>query len=443
MKRATTILEIPQVTEPEPLQSDELKDFYVPADHARDSMLSSTSALRQMLRQTKAPLKLLFASHPGAGKSTELNRLIAEESDTFLFISFSIDRKLDRHNITYIDLILTTMETLYEIGRKEKLIRDKRVIEPVCNWLQEVVVESKVARREDLGIEAGVGLDGLLAQIVGLQAKLRSAFSLSHESAQTVRRELRPRIARLRGYCNLVITEITERLAKQNRRLVIIVEDTDKLDVDVAREMFVEHTGVLADLNASVIYTVPLFLIHSSDRKRLESRFDQLVLPMIKTHTPQGKRVSEGWETLREIVVRRLDVDNLIEDGALDLAIEKTGGIVRDLLQVILGASTVAYQKKAARISIDAVRYALDRLKARYRTSVYGESGTDTSTERLYERMVEIAQAANKQVPVDEALILLLYTQAVVEYNGLGWYDLHPLMREALYEMEYLDGLAS
>jgi hypothetical protein len=57
--------------------------------------------------------------------------------------------------------------------------------------------------------------------------------------------------------------------------------------------------------------------------------------------------------------------------------------------------------------------------------------------------MVEIAQAHNKQVPVDEALILLLYTQAVVEYNGRGWYDLHPLMREALYEMGYLDGLAS
>ena len=443
MKRATTIMEIPQATEPEPLQSDELKDFYVPADHARDSMLSSTNVLRRMLRQTEAPLKLLFASHPGAGKSTELNRLKAEESEDFLFVSFSIDEKLDRYNITYIDLILTTMETLYEISRKEKLIRDKRVIEPVRNWLQEVVVESKLARREDLEIEAGVGLDGLLAQIVGLQAKLRSAFSLSHESAQTVRRELRPRIARLRGYCNLVIAEITDRLAKQNRRLVIVVEDTDKLDVAVAREMFVEHTGILADLSASVIYTVPLFLIHSPDRKRLESRFDKLVLPMIKTHTPQGQRVTEGWETLREIVVRRLDVDSLIDDEALDLAIEKTGGIVRDLLNVIRDASNIAYDQKVARISIQTIRYTLDQLKADYRTSVYGESGTETSTKRLYERMVEIAQATNKQVPVDEALILLLHTQAVVEYNGRGWYDLHPLMREALYEMGYLDGLAS
>ncbi|MEA3340849.1 MAG: hypothetical protein U9R15_12875, partial [Chloroflexota bacterium] len=231
-------------------------------------------------------------------------------------------------------------------------------------------------------------------------------------------------------------------LARRERRLVIIVEDTDKLDVNVAREIFVEHTGVLADLSASIIYTVPLFLIHSPERKRLESRFEKLILPMIKTHTPQGNRAPKGWETLREIIVRRVDVDNLIEAEALDLAIEKTGGIVRDLLAVLREASTVAYYREASRISTEAVRYALDRLKADYRTSVYGKSDSETPTERLYERMVEIAQAPNKQVSVDEALILLLYTQAVVEYNGQGWYDLHPLMLEALYDMGYLDGVA-
>jgi hypothetical protein len=440
VKRATTILDIPQATEPTPLTGDELNTFYVPADRARDSMRPPTSVLRDCLRQTEVPLKLLFASHPGAGKSTELNRLMAEQSDVFLFARFSITEALDLCNITHIDLILALMETLYQIGREEKLIRDKRVIEPVRNWLQEVAVESQVKRKEDLAAEAKVGLDGLLAQIIGLQASLRSAFSLSHESAKTVRQVLRPRIAELRGYCNQVITEITRHLKRQGRRLVIIVEDTDKLDVDVARDIFVKHTGILADIGASVIYTAPLFLIHSPDRKRLRSRFETLTLPMIKTYTPQGERVSEGWDTLREIVTRRLDVENLIDSDALELVIEKTGGVLRDLLAVIREASTVAHYQKAPRVSTEAMRYALDRLKADYRTSIQGTSGI--STEDLYKLMVRIAQASAKQVPVDEALMLLLYTQAVVEYNGRGWYDLHPLMRETLIEMEYLDGLA-
>ena len=55
------------------------------------------------------------------------------------------------------------------------------------------------------------------------------------------------------------------------------------------------------------------------------------------------------------------------------------------------------------------------------------------------EPMVEIARRPGK-VPMDDALQILLYTQAVIEYNGSGWYDVHPLMREALYEMGWMDG---
>ena len=165
MKRATTILDIPQATEPEPLTSDELEAFYVPADRARDPMIPPTSELRDRLRQAKAPLKLLFASHPGAGKSTELNRLMAEEDKAFLFAHFSVKDELDLYNLSHIDLILALMETLYKTGRAEKLIRDKRVIEPVRNWLQEVAIESQVRREKDLKAEVKGGIEGLLAQI--------------------------------------------------------------------------------------------------------------------------------------------------------------------------------------------------------------------------------------------------------------------------------------
>ena len=440
MNRATTILDIPKVTEPTPLAGDELKAFYVPADSARDSMIPPTVELRDRLREARAPLKLLFASHPGAGKSTELNRLMAEESGSFLFAWFSLDQELDRYNVTYIDLILALMETLYRTGKANNLIRDKRVIEPVRTWLQEVVRESQIKRQEDLKVEAGGGLDGLLAQIVGLQAALRSAFSLSHESAKTVRQVLRPRIAELRGYCNQVIVEISKHLMPQDRHLVMVVEDTDKLDIDVAREVFVEHTGVLADFNTSIIYTVPLPLIHSPDGRRLRSRFETLTLPMIKIHNPRGERVEKGWQTLCEIVSRRLDIENLMDTEALNLAIEKTGGILRDLLAIIRDASAVARYRNAPRISVEAVHASLDRLKMEYRNSIRGRG--EVSTEELYQCMVQIAQTPSKQVPVNPALMLLLYTQAVVEYNGRGWYDLHPLMRDALYEMGYLDGLA-
>ena len=437
MKKAETLKNIRQVTEPTPLEGSALDEFYIPADPARDPLSPPSSDLRDYVYETPPPLRLLFASHPGSGKSTELNRLIRKAGEDFWFLKFSVRQELDTATLTPVDLILVMMEKLYRVGREEKLIRDKRVIEPVRGWLSQIVRETRVMRAEELEIEAGAGLDGLLAQVVGMFARLRSAFTLSFETGETIRQEIRPRIAELRGYCNQVLVEITNHL---DRRLLIVVEDTDKLDIPVARDLFVKHTGLLADLQTSIIYTVPLFLIHSPDRNRLESYFETLTLPMIKTHTPQGERFGDGWDVLRQIVARRLDVDKLIEPEALDMAIEKTGGVLHDLLWALHRASRTARHSEVDRISVEAMRHSLDQLKQRYINSIYGSQ--EVSTAELYGKMKQVAQSRAGRVPVDDALQLLLYAQAVIEYNGRGWRDLHPLVREALREMGELDGLA-
>jgi len=136
-----------------------------------------------------------------------------------------------------------------------------------------------------------------------------------------------------------------------------------------------------------------------------------------------------------------MNIETLIESAALELAIEKTGGVLRDLLWAIQRAAQVARYEQADRISVTAMRYSLEQLKTRYSQSVYSRlEGVTTSD--LYAKMKEIAEAPLGKAPVDDALQLLLYMQAVIEYNNRGWYDLHPLMREALQEMGYLDGLA-
>jgi hypothetical protein len=441
MKRAESLLEIKEVTRPAPLEDEELEEFYVPADAARNPYFPASKALYDYLHETPPPSRLLFASHPGAGKSTELNRLIKNASADFWFVRLDTRKVLDLATLTHIDLVIALIETIYRKGREEKLVKDRSMIEPVRDWLKEIILESKVMRQEDLDVEAGAGLDGLLAQVVGLLAKLRTAFSLSYESARIVRQVIQPRIAELRDHCNRVINEVSKQLKKQTPscRLLMIIEDTDKLDVELAYDLFINHTGLLAELQTSVIYTVPMYLVHSPDRARLESYFEIRTLPMIKTYTAQGEKSEPGWKVLRQIVTRRLNVENLIEPQALDLAIENTGGVLRDLLHVIQIASDVARYANEPRISETAIRYSLDQLKSNYRNSVLGRG--NVSTEQLYEKMKAIAKARSGRVPPDEALRLLLYSQAVLEYNGEGWCDLHPLMRETLRDMGYLNDL--
>ncbi len=433
MQKATTLEEVPQAMALRPLEGDELDVFYVPTDEVRDPYLLPSKSLRRLLKEDPLPKKLLFASHPGTGKSTELNRLMREEQGDFFFVRLSVDESLDRYAMGHIDLILALMESVYRRGAQENLIRDGKPFEAVNTWLQEVVKETTTKMEGELEAKSGVGVEGIVSQIVGLLASLRSALRLTAESAETVRQVIKPRISRLRLYCNQGLTEIKRNL-KGGRRLVVIVEDTDKLDIARAEEIFVKHTGLLANLNATIVYTVPLFLVQSPHWKQLESRFEKLVLPMIETHRPgpERKPVDEGLVVLREIVYRRMDAD-LITSEALEMAITKTGGVLRDLLKVLTVASTAAINRGENRISGDAVRYSLNRLKTDYRNSVYDPSGK-IPTEDLYKKMVEIAKSPGP-ARMDGSLIHLLYIQAVVEYNGKGWYDVHPLIWESLYDM--------
>lgn len=437
VERAKTLREIRYVTDPTPLKGEFLEKFYVPTDAARDTSYPPTSVLRDRLYEATSHLRLLFASHPGAGKSTELNRLINETQNDFLFIYFSIREELDTATLTHVDLILALMEQLYRQGMEKKLIKNKDIIEPVRSWFSEIIKESKISREETVTMETGVGLNGMLAQIIGLMASVRALFSLSYEAAENIRQVLKPRITDLRNYCNQVIAEIATNLEQEipRKRLVVIVDDTDKLDIDVARSLFVNHTGLLADLQVSIIYTVPLFLIHSPDRPRLESYFDTLTLPMIKTYKMDNQRFDDGWHILRQIIENRINL-NLISPAALELVINKTGGVLRDLLRVIRTASEIARYVQTEQITEESMRNSLDRLKGIYRNSIYGRGSV--TTEDLYKKMQEIVIAPNGQAPLDLALQQLLYTQVVIEYNGRSWYSLHPLVHEALQEMGML-----
>lgn len=438
---ARTLIDIPKVTEPIPLKGEALDKFYIETDPARDPDYPTSNRLHDYLYESPPPLRLLYASHPGAGKSTELNHLMENSKKDFWFVYFSVREELKIDTLTSVDLILALMEKLYQRGREEQLIRDKRVIEPIRSWLSEIVKESNIRKKVNAEANVGVGIDGLLAQIIGIIANIKESFSLSHESAEMVRQVLKPRVGELRDYCNQVIAEVRHNLEKATpqQKLLIIVDDTDKLDIDVARQMFVNHSALLSDLHAPIIYTVPLFLIHSPDRVRLESYFDTLTLPMIKTHIPSGAPYESGQQVLKDIIYSRI-ASSLIEPSALNDVIVKTGGILRDLLRVIQSASQIARYTGEEHISLRAVRSSLDRLRSFYSNSVYGRG--DISTEDLYTKMVEVHHARHGRVPLDERLRLLLYTQAVIEYNGRGWYKLHPLMEEVLKEMGRLDGVA-
>jgi hypothetical protein len=230
-------------------------------------------------------------------------------------------------------------------------------------------------------------------------------------------------------------------LASRHLRLLAVIEDLDKASLKNARQIFVEQPSVFAGLRTSLIATVPIFLLHSPDRGVFDAHFNTYELPMIKVFEFDGSPCGEGRRIIEEIIRKRID-PALIKKDALPLILGKTAGLLRDVFRVLDTATTAAQslhekENQDAAITVENVRYALNRLRKEYANSISvlnlpDEWKQTVTTEGLYERLRELAQQSHKNIVSDPVTMILLKAQAVVEYNGEGWYSVHPLVRELL-----------
>lgn len=221
--------------------------------------------------------------------------------------------------------------------------------------------------------------------------------------------------------------ENIEHLAKSlerasGKRLLVIVEDLDKTDLDVAKQLFYGHATSLLAPPVSIIYTFPTPLRHDNDFIQIRTSFPNLcVLPNMKTRHRDGSVDDDGLSGVRDVVGRRIEPE-LIEDDALTLLAELSGGIPRELVALVRQACLEARKAGGERIDVEHVKRAGQRRRTDSEVLL-----SDDQRKRL--RVV----AERKTVNNDAAHRDLLHNLSVLEYqNSHVWYDVHPLVRSLI-----------
>lgn len=150
MKQAANLSEIQQSFAPRPLRREELEEFFVLTDDARDPVVSRRDLLRKALKRNPGGnQKMLLAGHRGCGKSSELVKLADELSPTFVTASFSVEDECNLAHVPIEDVLVVMMERLAAVAEEAEL-SDKLAQSQALDW-EEVGLGELPEPAEDAG----------------------------------------------------------------------------------------------------------------------------------------------------------------------------------------------------------------------------------------------------------------------------------------------------
>ncbi len=373
---------------------------------------------RRRLARSLEPIeaqKILLVGHRGTGKSTELNKLAEEIRDKYHTIGFDALTVTGRSTMRYEDLMLALSTQITRRCIDEKLI-GRPVSEPLhegwqslADWWREKVAGFNLGPQRE--IETMASLSTLLGEIeIGVS---QSAFTREQLNA-LADREMPELIRRL----NWVIGEAESYL--NPKRLLLVVEGLDKVDLEAARHIFRDHGPTITAPKAAMIYTFPLPLRYSDDYQTVRRYFNQhVLLPNLSLRHRNGEEDKTGRQALEQVVLNRLN-RGLIADEALEHLIVASGGIVVELIKLVNQAALFAldHNTQAQSIKIEDAKNAVKELRRELAANLSLAEWRllkDRHADRLLTNEPEIEKLLNKG--------------ALIEYsNDVQWCDVNPTL---------------
>ena len=381
---------------------EQLRDWFV----ARPE--SPIDELAVLLEDTDDPQKVLFTGHRGSGKTTELAKLTERLGERFFIVHYSVKSVLNLFDLSYVDVVLSLGLELMRASTEEdgQAGVSEDVLEHILAFGKDITEEVEIGVTE--GAEIGAELNLLVA-------KLSSKLGTEDTTRDIVREKVSHRISDLLESVDILSREVEK---STGRRVLMIVEDLDKTDLQTAKELFYQHARSLLAPPVCIIYTFPTALRHDNDFMQIQMNFPNTqVLPNLKVESRDGAPDPEGMACVREILTRRVEDDLFSEEGLTDL-IGLSSGIPRELVALARQACLEARIKQKPRVEPDDVARAARRKRMDYQVLL---------TERQLGLLRKVHD--DKRVENDEEHGALLHNLSALEYrNHEVWHDVHPLV---------------
>lgn len=376
----------------------------------------------------------LYTGHRGAGKSTELQRLVADlRRQGFRVVYFAADEDdIDKEDAQYTDILLACTR---------HLLRDLKgsAENPIWRWLQSRMQALTEILQSEISLE-NLSIDAQITQF----AKLTATLKASPDTRAKIRQAVEPHTMSLIEALNQFIADGMKALGQSPDRLVVIADNLDRIVPSRANDqarsnhelIFIDRSEQLRSLDCHMIYTVPISLVYSSRGTDLQDNYDSesQVLPMIMVRTPSGEVYEPGLAKMRELIAKRIYGHDLVpaswgladkifqDQETLDNLCLMSGGHVRNLMTLM---QETLKQLDRLPITAMAARRAITTARNTYRNTVYHEQWPLLA--RVHRQRDILNDTAHRE---------LLFNRCILEYRYVDdedevqcWRDVHPLIR--------------
>jgi len=414
-EKAKTLRDIRRQVQLEPLPAGDPR--YVNLDDVRGERLIHRFI---KLLDTDDCVHLAYAGHRGSGKTTELFRLMRhlDQSDTFCAY-FDAHPELATGDLEYTDVLLYIAQKV--LGKAaEQVSLNEHVLRAVEEYFVEVTKITREEIRSEVAVKASATAEGGIPFLFKLLASINARIGGSSTQARELRGSFQKRPDQLIETVNLLLEHVTERLRSIGKtKVMLILDSLDRLQPDVIEKAVLQQARVFTQLKTNLILTVPLAAIYLPTGETLQSQgLKALVLPMIAVRDK-----AQSWAEhnpahvarLSELIRARIAADDVFADP--DLVSEMvllSGGSFRELFELVGEAALQADELPITREHIEiAARYVWRAFKAPLR---FEDRGLLAEIHRI------------KECDHRPDVFRLLFHRFALEYNGVGWADVHPLI---------------
>jgi hypothetical protein len=373
---------------------------------------------------------IFFAGHRGCGKSTELRRIQRHWEQDYRVIYLEVDEETDINSVNYTDLYLIVIKQVeYELRRLGHKV-DPRLLANIENWFMDVTGEDERSVESSISLEGEATLGPDAPFLAKLLVKLLAQIKGSDTRKTTIHQTLQRDISRLKADLNLLLNDAYKKIkAKYPKGFLIIFDNLDRIPPAVSDRLFFDYGTQLKDLNCTLVYTVPMSVIHSE--RNLNILFvHPHIMPMVNVYRLEQDNLHlaydpDGVTLMTRMIEQRIKVDQVFDSPYLvTKLVELSGGHVRQLMHLTRNACLTANKRGHAKVLAEDIDYAANEERSNFERFIPATH---------YPVLAEICRTKKRpRDPEKQAMLqTMLFSLTILEYyTGNVWMYVNPLVKQ-------------